>query len=263
MAQQIIDNGDAALVAREKINDNFEELYAGGGIGGVGIASQPEVDAETNNTKAVSPLTLAKKALKAGSYSAALSFASNEDVYKDATGLSLSFTLGAGNINGCFKILRIDSPTSVAFDSNFLPSADSSPFSSTQINLCILTYYADYDGIGTERVVYQNINSLQPSMRSGVYNFELTFDNDEELYQDTTGLNPVFTLASSDNVNGVIKFMRFNKPASITFTGRFTADPSHTAFNAANLNVCLLFYIEDWGDGSPMVVYSNKLFTAL
>lgn len=231
--------------------------------GGTTVASQPEVDAETDNTKAVSALTLAKKALKAGSYSTTLTFATDQDIYKDATGLSPSFALGAsGNVNGKVIILRLDSPTAVTFDSNFIPSIDSSPFSSTELNICTLVYYADYDGQGTQRVVYQNINSMQSALVTGTYGLILNFDIDEDIYQDVTGQNPVFLLGSN-NVNGVVKFLRMNKPASVTFPANFVADSSSVAFDPTSLNVCMLIYFSDWGAGSSKVIYSNKTFTAL
>lgn len=266
-------SGSATAASQSEVNAGTETrkyvspatLAGWTGGGGASVASQAEVDSESNNTKAVSPLTLSKKALKSGTYSSELTFSADEDVIKDGTGLTLSFTLAAsGNINGKSKILRIINPTSVTFDSNFIPSEDSSAFSSSELNVCVLTYYADYDGVGTERVVYKNANSLQAPVSEGEYSLELKFNHDETVYADVTDLSPSFTLSASDNVNGVVKFLRLNKPTSVSFSGDFQADTSSVAFNSSNLNVCLLIYFSDWdGNGNDKVIYSNKLFTAL
>ncbi len=119
-------------------------------------ASQSETDAGTVTDKYVNPLTLAKKALKSGTYGTTLNFSTDQDIFKDATGLSITFTLGATNVNGVGIVLRLNKPTAVTFPANFEATAASATLDATKMNVYTLVYFSNWNGTGTARVVYQN-----------------------------------------------------------------------------------------------------------
>jgi hypothetical protein len=119
-------------------------------------ASQSEVDSETNADRFVNSVTLAGKALKSGTYSTALNFNTDQDIYKDATGLSITFTLGTDNINGKGIFLRLNKPTAVTFPVNFVADSSSSTLDSTKMNVYLLVFFTNWDGSGTDKVIYKN-----------------------------------------------------------------------------------------------------------
>ena len=119
-------------------------------------ASQSETDAGTVTDKYVNPKTLATKALKSGTYATTLNFSTDQDIFKDATGLSITFTLGATNVNGVGIVLRLNKPTAVTFPANFEATASSETLSTTKMNVFTLVYFSNWNGTGTARVVYQN-----------------------------------------------------------------------------------------------------------
>lgn len=120
-------------------------------------ASQEEVNAGTVTTKYVNPATLAGKALLAGVYATELGFSTDQDIYKDATGLSITFTLAAsGNVNGVGIILRLNKPTAVTFPGNFEAHPSSAELDATKLNVYTLVYFSSWNGSGTPRVIYTN-----------------------------------------------------------------------------------------------------------
>lgn len=235
-------------------------------------ATQAEVDAGTVADKYVSPETLnnwsgsgSSSSIAIGTYSSVFTFDVNEEVYKDASGLDVSITLAAsGNVNGILKILRIENPTSVTFDAIFERSSLSADFLSDELNICTFVYFSDYDGAGTKKVVYSNVNSLQAPIKSEAYSTELNFSKDAVVAPfDATGASPTFTLGTK-NVDGVVKFLRLNKPNNISWPANFIADQSSVAVDSTKLNIICLQYFADWdGLGNAKVLYSNHTFTAL
>lgn len=100
------------------------------------------------------------------------------------------------------------------------------------------------------------------ALKSGDYSTELTFDTDKEIYQDVT--TPVFTLASTGNVNGVGIILRLNTPTSVNFPVNFEAHPNSATLDATKLNVYTLIYFSNWdGNNTPRVIYNNNLFSAI
>lgn len=77
-------------------------------------------------------------------------------MFKDATGLSITFTLGTGNINGVGKILRLNKPTAVSFPATFEAHANSAALDATKMNVYTLVYFSNWNGSGTARVIYNN-----------------------------------------------------------------------------------------------------------
>jgi hypothetical protein len=116
---------------------------------------------------------------------------------------------------------------------------------------------------GTATGVYVNPATLAgKALKSGTYSTVLTFDTDQDIYQDLTGLSPTFTLGTT-NVNGVGIILRLNKPTAVTFPGTFEADANSATLDATKLNVYTLVFFTNWnGSGLDHVIYSNHLFTA-
>jgi hypothetical protein len=103
-----------------------------------------------------------------------------------------------------------------------------------------------------------------PGFEAGTYSTTLTFDTDQDIYKDATGLSPSFTLASSGNVNGVGIIVRLNKPTAVTFPANFEADANSATLDATKMNVYTLIYFANWnGSGTARVIYSNHLFTSV
>lgn len=119
-------------------------------------ASQSEVDAESNNDKFVTPDTLAGKALPNGTYSTTLTFETDKDIYKDATGLSITFALGTGNINGKGIILRLNKPTAVTFPGTFEADSGSATLDATKLNVYFCMFFTNWNGSGLDHVIYKN-----------------------------------------------------------------------------------------------------------
>lgn len=109
--------------------------------------TQAELDAE-----------LALKAdlvLSTGSYSTELTFDVDKDIYQDVT--TPTFTLAAsGNVNGVGIILRLNTPTSVTFPANFEASGNSATLDATKLNVFMLVFFTNWDGLGTDKVIYTN-----------------------------------------------------------------------------------------------------------
>lgn len=124
-------------------------------INGAEAATQTEVNNASASNKYVSPVTLAAKALKIGTYSTELTFDTDKDIYQDVT--TPTFTLAAsGNINGVGIILRLNTPTSVTFPGNFEAHPNSATLDATKLNVYTLVYFSNWNGSGTARVIYTN-----------------------------------------------------------------------------------------------------------
>lgn len=91
------------------------------------------------------------------SYATELKFDSNKEIYYDATGENLTFTLStSGNVNGNIIILRLNKPTSATFPSNFEASSSSSELDATKLNVYALLYFSNWDGLGNSKIIYSN-----------------------------------------------------------------------------------------------------------
>jgi len=118
-------------------------------------ATQSEVNSGSNTTKYVTPATLKSKALKEGSYATELTFDEDKDIYQDVS--TPSFTLAAsGNINGMGVILRLNTPTSVTFSSDFEAHPNSAEVDPTKLNMFILVFFSNWNGSGSDKVIYMN-----------------------------------------------------------------------------------------------------------
>lgn len=94
-------------------------------------------------------------ALDNGTYSTELTFNVDKDIYQDVT--SPTFTLAtSGNVNGVGIILRLNTPTSVTFPGNFEASANSAAVDPTKLNVFMLVFFTNWDGAGTDKVIYTN-----------------------------------------------------------------------------------------------------------
>lgn len=90
-------------------------------------------------------------------FSTELSFSKDGEIYYDATGESLTFTLKAtGNKNGVGRILRLNKPTAVNFPANFEAHPNSATLDATKLNYYVLIYHSNWNGSGTARVIYTN-----------------------------------------------------------------------------------------------------------
>lgn len=124
-------------------------------VDGDGPANQSEVNAGTNAEKFVTPETLAAKELKNGTYSTELTFDTDKDIYQDVT--TPVFTLAAsGHVNGKGIILRLNTPTSVTFPAEFEASANSAALDPTKLNAYMLLFFSNWDGAGSDKVIYTN-----------------------------------------------------------------------------------------------------------
>lgn len=85
----------------------------------------------------------------------ALKFDHDSDAFQD--GGSPSFTLASrGNVNGVGKIIRINEPVAVSFSADFIEHPDSAAHDATKLNYYLFLYHADWDGAGTQKIVYKN-----------------------------------------------------------------------------------------------------------
>lgn len=117
------------------------------------------------------------------------------------------------------------------------------------------------NGIVSDKFVTPETLSSK-ALKSGAYSTELTFNTDKEIYQDVS--TPVFTLSDTGNINGIGIILRLNTPTSVTFPVNFEAHPNSATLDPTKLNVYVLLYFSNWnGSGTPRVIYTNNLFTAI
>lgn len=90
-------------------------------------------------------------------FTSVLTFNKDKDIYYDATGEDVTFSLSASNnVNGAGIYLRLNKPASVTFPANFEEDNNSEPLDDTKLNMYVLIYFSNWDGQGTERVIYSN-----------------------------------------------------------------------------------------------------------
>ena len=94
--------------------------------------------------------------LSIGTYSTVLNFNIDQDIYHDATGAIITFTLGITNVNGICIFLRLNKPNAVTFPNNFEALPNSSSVDSSKLNVFVLVYYSNWNGLGTAKVIYSN-----------------------------------------------------------------------------------------------------------
>lgn len=111
---------------------------------------------ENGSTVSVTVTDSSPAILSSGTYSTTLAFNQDKDIYHDATGASITFTLGTGNVNGVGIFLRLNKPTAVTFPANFEASSGSTSLDSTKLNCYSLIYFSNWNGSGTARVIYSN-----------------------------------------------------------------------------------------------------------
>jgi|SRR6185295_24316 len=90
------------------------------------------------------------------SFSTQLNFNGDQDIYKDATGLTITFTLGTNNVNGKGIILRLNKPTAVTFPATFEADASSQALDATKLNVYFLVFFTNWNGSGLDHVIYSN-----------------------------------------------------------------------------------------------------------
>ncbi|MDW0189333.1 MAG: hypothetical protein QOA70_06745 [Nitrososphaeraceae archaeon] len=97
------------------------------------------------------------KELPIHSFSTSLLFDADEETFQ--TGETHSFTLqSTGNINGVGKIVKLNTPVSSSFSSDFVLMEGSNPTTSaTKLNIIIMLFQDSYDGAGTNKVLYRII----------------------------------------------------------------------------------------------------------
>lgn len=88
------------------------------------------------------------------SFSTTLTFDDNKEL-ATVSGGSRAFTLaGSGNINGIGIMAKINNPVAVTFGAEFELGDGSSTIGTSNMNIIVFHYFADYDGNGTEKVIY-------------------------------------------------------------------------------------------------------------
>jgi len=120
--QQVVQYSDILKAGTDKINANFTELYV----------------------------------LPIAAYGTVLTFDVDKDIYKDATGLSITFTLGSGNNNGVGIIMRLNKPTAVSLPGSFEATSSSVAVDATKLNVFTFVYFSNWNGTGTPHVIYSN-----------------------------------------------------------------------------------------------------------
>ncbi len=90
-------------------------------------------------------------------FSTSLLFDADDETFQ--TGGTHSFTLQAtGNINGVGKIVKLNTPVSSSFSSDFVLMEGSNPTTSaTKLNIIVMLFQDSYDGAGTNKVLYRII----------------------------------------------------------------------------------------------------------
>lgn len=110
----------------------------------------------TQNQDAVTLAYFNASPLADGTYSTVLDFSTDKDIYHDATGASITFTLASGGIAGKGIILRLNKPTAVTFPGTFEADQSSSAVDSTKLNVFTLVFFTNWNGSGLDHVIYKN-----------------------------------------------------------------------------------------------------------
>jgi len=96
--------------------------------------------------------------LKTKGFSTVLTFEQDSQIVADLTGLSPTITLDPTNaVDGTIIILRAKTPTAVTFSGvNVESDSGSAAVDPTKMNVFVLIYFRDWDGNGTQKVIYTN-----------------------------------------------------------------------------------------------------------
>lgn len=87
-------------------------------------------------------------------FSTALTFDYDKDL-ETVSGGTRTFTLASsGHLNGVGIVARINDPVAVNFPAGFELVSGSDSISSTDMNIIIMRYFSDYDGLGNDKVLY-------------------------------------------------------------------------------------------------------------
>lgn len=114
-------------------------------------------DSEDSNAKKKVQIDNLPDSFATAEHSTTLTFNKDKEIYFDATGQSPVYTLsGSGNLNGVGIILRLNKPTAVTFPANFEAHPNSATLDATKLNVYTLVFFTDWDGLGTDRVIYTN-----------------------------------------------------------------------------------------------------------
>ncbi len=91
-------------------------------------------------------------------YSTTFKFDEDHQVVATLTGLSPTITLDPTNaVDGTVIMFRAKTPTAITFSGiNAEADPSSTAVDPTKMNVFILMYYKDWDGVGTPKVIYSN-----------------------------------------------------------------------------------------------------------
>lgn len=97
------------------------------------------------------------KAIPLDAFTTSLLFDADDETFQ--TGGTHSFTLQAsGNINGVGKMVKLNNPVSASFSSDFiLMEGSNATVSATKLNIIVMLFQDNYDGVGTNKVIYKII----------------------------------------------------------------------------------------------------------
>jgi len=111
-------------------------------------------DANMNEIKSV----VNDNSIPINTFSESLLFDEDEETF--ASGGVRSFTLQiTGNVNGVGKVIRLNTPTSAAFSGDFiLIEGSNADIDATKLNIIVMRFFLDYDGVGTKKVLYRIIH---------------------------------------------------------------------------------------------------------
>lgn len=122
------------------------------------VTPEALVEVVQDGTAAYVPVKKLTSVLTREGFELALTFNHDKEVYFDATGQSIVFTLVTSppGVNGVGILLKLNKPTAVTWPSNFIAHPSSTPLDSTKLNVYLLIYHSDWDGTGVPKVVYSN-----------------------------------------------------------------------------------------------------------
>lgn len=101
-----------------------------------------------------SPAVAATDEVPVEAFDTVLTFDHDKD-YATVQGGTRTFTLAAsGHLNGVGIVARINDPTAVNFPAAFEAVNGSDSIVTTDMNIIIFRYFTNYDGAGTDKVLY-------------------------------------------------------------------------------------------------------------
>lgn len=91
----------------------------------------------------------------------------------------------------------------------------------------------------------------------------LTFDDNKEL-ATVTGGTRAFTLAATNNINGIGIMAKVNNPVAVTFGAEFELGDGSSTIGTSNMNIITFHYFADYdGNGADKVIYFIKNQTSV